>query len=84
MMVGFGLFGVVDQVPGVCHVATRFFFISGIPILSLDSWVVRERKVLVSFGFLAETVTGLTLMSEGSAKGIRVPFNFQSVLLTYV
>jgi hypothetical protein len=65
-------------------VATRFFFVSGIPILPLDSWAVVERKELVSFGFLAETVTGLTLTSEGSAKGIRVPFSFKSVLLTYV
>jgi hypothetical protein len=31
MLAGFGLFGVVDQVPGECYVATRFFFISGIP-----------------------------------------------------
>jgi hypothetical protein len=84
MIVGFGLFGVVDQVPSVCYVATRFFFVSGIPILPLDSWAVVERKELISFGFLAETVTGLSLTSEGSDKGVQVPFNFKSVLLTYV
>jgi hypothetical protein len=83
MIVGFGLFGAVDQVPGECHVATRFFYVSGIPILPLDSWAVVERKELVSFGFLSEVVTGHNL-SEGSARGVRVPFNFKSVLLTYV
>jgi len=81
-MIGIGLFGMVDQVPSECHVATRFFCI-GIPVIPLDSWAVVERKELVSVGFLVQTVTGLSAGSEGAVNGIRVPFNLRSVLLTY-
>lgn len=81
-MISIGLFGMVDQVPGSCHVATRFFYI-GIPVLPLDSWAVVERKELVSVGFLVQTVTGLPT-TEGSKSGVRVPFSFKSVLVTYI
>ncbi|MCE9563082.1 MAG: hypothetical protein K8U57_13650 [Planctomycetes bacterium] len=82
-MIGAGLFGMVDQVPGVCHVATRFVCL-GIPILPLDSWAVVERKELVSAGFLIQTVTGLPTTSDGSVNGVRVPFSWKSVLMTYI
>ncbi len=41
-MIIFGgrLFGKVDEVPGVAHVATKFFHVNFIPLLPLSSWVV--------------------------------------------
>jgi hypothetical protein len=81
-MIGSGLFGMVDQVPGECHVATRFFCI-GIPVVPLDSWAVVDRKELVTPGFLVQAVTGLPTAPEGAVNGIRIPFNLRSVLLTY-
>lgn len=41
---GVGLYGKVDQVPGLFHVATRFFHLYWVPLIPLKSVVVRERK----------------------------------------
>lgn len=41
---GVGLYGKVDQVPGLFHVATRFFHLYWVPLIPLKSIVVRERK----------------------------------------
>ncbi len=34
------LFGKVDQVPGLFHVATKFFHVNFVPLFPLGSWVV--------------------------------------------
>jgi hypothetical protein len=40
MIFGMRLFGRVYVVPGVCHVATRFFHVSFVPLIPLGSWIV--------------------------------------------
>lgn len=84
LFVGKGLFGVVDQVPGVCHVATRFFYVSGIPLVPLDSWAVVEPKQVTSVRTLVETVGGMATRSESEMRGVRVPFSFKSLAITYI
>lgn len=84
VVIGYGLFGVVDQVPGRCHVATRFFYLSGIPLVPLDSWAVLERSEVTSVGFLTHMVTGIDVGPETKAEGTRVPLNLMSILMTYV
>jgi len=44
MVIIFGqrLCGRVDQVPGACYVATRFFHVYYIPLIPLSSWVIVE------------------------------------------
>jgi len=37
---GTRLFGGVDKVPGICHVATKFFHIWYVPLVPLASWIV--------------------------------------------
>jgi hypothetical protein len=39
---GKGLYGRVDQVPGLFHVATRFFYFQFIPLVPLESVIVLE------------------------------------------
>jgi hypothetical protein len=34
--------GEVDRVPGVLHVATLFFYVLGVPLIPLQSWIVLE------------------------------------------
>jgi hypothetical protein len=87
VFIGFGLFGAIDQVPGRCHVATRFFYLSGIPLLPLDSWAVLERPKgteVTSVRFLTQVVTGINVGSEERVEGARVPLNLMSILMTYV
>lgn len=44
MVIIFGqrLCGRVDQVPGACYVATRFFHVYYVPLIPLSSWVIVE------------------------------------------
>ena len=36
------LFGRVDQVPGTCYVATRFFHLYYVPLIPLSSWIINQ------------------------------------------
>ncbi|MEZ6055673.1 MAG: hypothetical protein R3C01_03120 [Planctomycetaceae bacterium] len=40
---GSGLYGKVDEIPGLCHVATKFGHLYYIPLIPVDSVVVFEK-----------------------------------------
>lgn len=52
MVVVFGstLYGKVESVPGVCHVATRFLHLFFIPLFPTGSWLVIEDSELAQGG----------------------------------
>lgn len=84
MFVGKGLFGRVDQVHGRCYVATRFFFVSGLPVIPLDSWAVVEDNEVVSPEFLFEVVSTLPSAKAEAVRMVRIPFSWKSVAVTYL
>lgn len=59
MVVVFGstLYGKVESVPGVCHVATRFLHFCFVPLFPTGSWLVVDDREL----------------AEGGADAIRLP-----------
>src|SRR2546422_392672 len=66
MIVWFGqrFFGKVDVVPGLCHVATRFFYVQFFPLVPLQSFILiagkgEERGVPTSMSFKSVLVAWL-------------------------
>jgi len=59
MIVVFGstLYGKVQAVPGVCHVATRFLHLFFVPLFPTGSWLVIDKR----------------LRAEASAEAIKLP-----------
>ena len=43
---GHRLFGKIDQVPGVLHVATKFYHVNYLPIYPIKSYIIREEDGL--------------------------------------
>jgi hypothetical protein len=41
-VVGTALYGLMDRVPGLCYVATKFAHFNYLPLLPLETWLVRE------------------------------------------
>jgi len=44
MIGGSDYFGKCDQVPGECHVVTRFLHVCWFPFVPRDSWIILERE----------------------------------------
>ena len=62
LVFGTRLFGKVEVVPGVCHVATRFFHLNFVPLLPTSSWVVldgTQRSGLMSSSWKGFELSGL-------------------------
>src|SRR5438105_761381 len=64
------LFGKVDQVPGVCHVATEFFHIAFLPVVPMRSWLV-----------IAGTETDVLIYE--SYEAMPIPRNWKSVAFAW-
>src|SRR5262245_60321164 len=65
---GTRLFGKVDEVPGMFHVATRFFHIDYVPLFPVQSVVVLEHK------------SGII---GGEFRGVPIPMNFKSIAVAW-
>ena len=74
-------YGKVDQVPGVCHVATLFGHFFWFPLFPLRTYVVadesmRRVKHEAHYGLVHETSYGFA--------GVRIPMSARSVLVGYL
>jgi hypothetical protein len=67
MIVVFGstLYGKVESVPGVCHVATRFLHVFFVPLFPTGSWLVVHERERVEGGAEAIKLPGMHWGSVG-------------------
>ena len=70
MVIHFGtrLYGRVDVVPGVFHVATEFFHVLLVPLVPLRSWLVLKEEGVILPRF----------------SGVRIPLSWKSVMAGWI
>lgn len=65
---GTRLYGKVDQVPGLFHVATQFFYVQFVPFIPIGTYIVFDG----------------TVRDDGTFKGQKLGLSFKSVLIAYI
>ena len=74
-VLGTRLFGGTDTVPGLFHVATKFFHINFLPLVPLSSYLVLKRR---------GTFTHQLGWGNNAFQGIEIPMSGKSVALGYI
>lgn len=72
---GTSLYGKVDQVPGLFHVATRFWHLNYIPLVPVESLIVFDKKSFVKIENEIRAV---------HSPDILIPLNLRSVLFAWL